>query len=70
MGHHQSGHRKYLAIPTVITLHHLTQQMSSAGMHVAEGNALSYMVIDFLVRRLDQQKVGKPEREDKITGNE
>ena len=62
--------QKHLMIPMVITPHHLTQQMSSAGMHVAEGNELSYMVIDFSVRRLVQQKVGKPEREDKITGNE
>ena len=53
-----------------ITLHHQTQQMFSAGMHMEEENMLSYMGIDFSVRRLDQLKVGKPEREDKTTGNE
>ena len=37
-------------------------------MHVEEENGLSYMGIDFLVRRLNQLKVGKPEREDKTTG--
>ena len=42
----------------------------SAGTCVAEGNELSYMGIDFLVRKLDLLTVGKPEREDKITGNE
>ena len=57
-------------IPTVITLHHMTQQMFSTDMCVAEGNVLSYMGIDFSVRRLSQLKIGKPEREDKITGNE
>ena len=51
------------------TLHHQTQQTSSAGMHVEEENVLSYMGIDFSVRRLDQLKVGKPESEDKTTGN-
>ena len=34
------------------------------------GNELSYMGTDFLVRKLDPLKVGKPEREDKITDNE
>ena len=53
-----------------ITLHHQTQQMFSAGTHVEAENAFSYMGTDFLVRRLDQLKVGKPEREDKTTGNE
>ena len=57
-------------IPMVITLHHLTQQMYSAGTHMAEGYELSYMGIDFLVRKLDQLNVGKLEREDKITVNE
>ena len=70
MGHQQGGHKKHPKNPTVITLHHPTQQMFSAVTCVAEGNALSYMCIDFSVRRLSQQKVGKPEREDKITGNE
>ena len=53
-----------------ITLHHQTQQTFTTGMHVEEENALSYMGIDLLVRRLNQLKVGKPEREDKTTGNE
>ena len=52
------------------TLHHPIQQMYSAGKCVAEGNKLSYMGTDFLVRKLDPLKVGKPGREDKITDNE
>ena len=62
--------QKHPMIPMGITLHHLTQQMYSAGTCMAEGNELSYMGIDFLVRRLGQLRVGKPEKEDKITGNE
>ena len=54
----------------VTTPHCPIQLMYSTGTCVAEGNELSYMGIDFLVRKLDQLKVGKPEREDKITGNE
>ena len=50
--------QKYLAIPMAITLHHQIQQMFSAGMHMEEENVLSCMGIDFLVRRLDQLKVG------------
>ena len=46
------------------------QQMFSAGMHVEEENALFYTDIDFLVKRLDQLKAGKPEREDKTISNE
>ena len=69
MGHQQGDHKKHLTIPMVITLHHPTQQTYSTGMHMVEGNELSYMGIDFLVRKLDQLKVGKPEREDKITDN-
>ena len=57
-------------IPMAITLHHQTQHTFSAGMHVEEENELLYMGIDFLVKRLDQLKVGKPEREDKTTDNE
>ena len=57
-------------IPRAITLHHQTQQMFSAGMHMEEENALFYMGIDLLVKRLNQLKVGKPKREDKTTGNE
>ena len=53
----------------VTTLHCLTQQMYSTGTHVAEENGLYYMGTDFLVRKLDPLKVGKPEREDKITDN-
>ena len=56
-------------IPTVITLHCPTQQMYSAGMCMAEGNELSFMGIDFFVRKLNQLKVGKPEREDKNSNN-
>ena len=42
----------------VTTLHHLTQQMYSAGMHI-EGKELYYMGTDFLVRKLDVLKVEK-----------
>ena len=62
--------QKYPAIPTGIILHHPAQQMYNTGMHVAERNMLSYMGIDFSVRRLGHLKVGKPEREDTITGKE
>ena len=70
MEHQQGGHKKYRTIPMVIKLHHLTQQTYGAGTCVAEGNMLSYMGIHFSVRRLGQRTVGKPEREDKITGND
>ena len=56
-------------IPMSITLHHQIQQMFSAGMHMQEKNALFYMDIDFLVKRFDQLKAGKPETEDKTIGN-
>ena len=70
MEYHQGNHRLNLTTPMDITLHHQTQWMFSAGTHMEEENALFYMGIDFVVKRLDQLKVGKPEREDKITGNE
>ena len=57
-------------IPMAITLHHQTQQMFSAGTHMEEENTLSYMDIDFSMKRPDQLKVGKLERGDKTTGNE
>ena len=57
-------------IPMAITLHHQTQQTFSDGMHVEEENMLLIMDIDFLVKRFNKLKVGMPEREDKITGNE
>ena len=57
-------------IPTAITLHHQTQQMFNAGIHVEEENVLSYIGVDFLVKRLNQLKVGKSERGDKTIGNE
>ena len=52
-----------------ITLHHQTQQMFSAGMHMEEENVVSSMDIDFLVKRLNQLKVGELERGDKTIGN-
>ena len=70
MGHQQCDHKEHPMIQMVITLHCPTQQMYSAGTCVAEGSELSYMGIDILMRRLSQLKVGKPEREDKIKGNE
>ena len=60
MGQQQGGHRKHLVTPMAITLPHQTQWTFSTGTHVEEENMLSYMGIDFLVRRL----------EDKTTGNE
>ena len=54
----------------VTTLHCLTQQIYSTGMHEVEGKELYYMGIDFLVRKLDPLKVEKPERDGKITDNE
>ena len=65
MGHHQGDRRLNLVTPLVIILHPLTQQMFSAGTHMEEENVLFYMDIDFLVKRPDQQKAGKPERDDK-----
>ena len=56
-------------IPMTITLHHQTQQTFSAGTHEEEENTLFYMDIDFLEKRHDQLKVGKPEREDKTISN-
>ena len=70
MAHQLGNHKKHPVILMVTTLHHLIQQMYSAGMCMAEGNELSFMGIDFLVRKLDQLTVGKPQREDKITGSE
>ena len=69
MGLHQGDRRINLMTPMDITPHHQTQQMFSAGMHVEEENALFYMDMDFLEKRLNQLKVGKLEREDKTTGN-
>ena len=51
--------------PLVIILHPQTQQMFSAGMHVEEENVLFSMDIDFSVKRPNQQKTGKPERDNK-----
>ena len=56
--------------PMDITHHHQTQPMFSAGMQGEEENALFYTDIDFLEKKLDQLKAGKPEREDKTIGNE
>ena len=49
----------------VIILDPQTQQMFSAGTHMEEEHALSSTDIDFLVKRPDQLKAGKPERDDK-----
>ena len=56
-------------ILTVITLHHPTQQMYVAGTYKVEGKELYYMGTDFLVRKLDQLKVEKPERDGKTRDN-
>ena len=63
MGHHQGYRRQNLMTPMDITHHHQTQQMFSAGTHVAEENALFYTSIDFSEKRLNQLKAGKPEGE-------
>ena len=62
--------QKHPVILMVTTLHHLTQQTFSTGTHVAEANRFYYMGTDFLVRKLDLLKVGKPGREEKITENQ
>ena len=49
--------------------HHQIQQMFSAGTHVEEENVLFCTGIDFLEKRLNQLKAGKPEREDKTISN-
>ena len=59
--------QKHPVILTVTTPHHPTQQMYNSGMHEVEGKELYYMGTDFLVRKLDQLKVEKPERDGKIT---
>ena len=64
MENHQGDHKNHLMILMVTTTHCLTQQMYSPGTHVAEVRELYYMGIDFLVRKLDQLKVEKLERED------
>ena len=46
------------------------QQMFSTGMHMEEENKLLSMDIDFSVKRPDQQKAGKPERDDKTINSE
>ena len=69
MGHCQGDCRLNLITPMDITPHHQTQQTFSAGTHVEEENVLFYMDIDFSVRRLNQLKAGKPEREDKTISN-
>ena len=70
MAPHQGGHKKHPVILMITTLHHLIQQMHSTGMCEVEGKELYYMGTDFLVRKLDLQKVEKPERDGKITDNE
>ena len=70
MGHCQGDCRLNLVTPLVIILHPHTQQMFSAGMHMEEENAPISMDIDFLVKRPDQQKAGKPERDDKTISSE
>ena len=66
MGHHQGDCGLNLMTPMDITPHHQTQQTFSTGTHMEQENMLFYMDIDFLVKRLDQLKAGKPERDDKL----
>ena len=47
-----------------------TQQTFSAGTHMEEENVLVSRDIDFLVKRPNQQKAGKPERDDKTINSE
>ena len=53
----------------VITLHPQIQQMFSAGTHVEEQNTFFYTDIDFLDKRHDQQKAGKPGKGDRTLNN-
>ena len=69
MGYHQGDHGLNLTTLMGITLHPQTLQMFSAGTHVEDENVIFYMDIDFLEKRLDQLKAGKPEREDKTISN-
>ena len=69
MAHQPGGHKKHPMILIVTTLHCLTQQMYSAGMHEVEGKELYYMGTDILVRKPDLLKVEKPGRDGKITDN-
>ena len=63
-------HKKHPMMLMATTLHNPIQQKCSTGTCMAEVNELSYMGTDFLVRKLNPLKVGKPGREDKITDNE
>ena len=54
----------------VTILHPQTQQTFSAGTHMEEENMFFSMNIDFLVKRPDQLKAGKPERDDKTISSE
>ena len=54
----------------VTTLLHPTQQSYSAGMHEVEKKRALLHGHNFLVRKLEQLKVEKPERNGKITNNE
>ena len=63
MGHHQGDCRLNLMTPLVIILHSQTQQTFSAGMHMEEENTLFSTDIDFSVKRPNQWKAGKPEKD-------
>ena len=66
MGHPQEGQTKSLGTRTVITPHHQIQQTSGAGMLEEEVSMHFFMVIDFLVRKLDLLKVAWQEKESRI----
>ena len=70
MGHCQGDQGLNLVIPMDITPHHQTHQTFSTGTHVEEVNALFYTDTDCSVKRLNQLKSEKPEREDKTISNE
>ena len=65
MGHHQGDCRLNLMTPLVAILHPQPKQMSSACTHMEQENTPFSMGIDILVKRPNQLKAGKPERDDK-----
>ena len=70
MGHCQGDRRLNLVTLLVTILQPQTQQMFSTGMHMEEENMLFSMDIHFLVKRPNQLKAGKPERDNKTISSE
>ena len=70
VGHCKGDCRLNLVTPPVTILHPQTQLTFSTGTHVEEENALFSTDIDFPVKRPNQLKAGKPERDDKTISSE